>query len=312
MGFSGISHRLSVGLSSAFLGLSLLALGLSPARQAQAASRADQRIQDATAVLERTEEGRFLLESARAFWRVSTNAELAKKALRNGDVSRTDAVLTRNFDTLTGEETRDRAVTVFLHTSQPLESLVLDLAHELVHATTRPSWDPYDPDLTPVQYIRSAIDGPGGEVEAVAAECRVALELAGNYGTSARRCQGYRRGTTAHVDRDKITEDFYRVGTWYAELSRGLGPEIVKLTKVSRQDPKLISSTGEAPYPVALLNEYKELTVSACRNSQVRSIASIRVPDAGKVKGRGRKPASAHATERFLARRCAQVGATAE
>ena len=235
--------------------------------------------------------GKAELEKALATWSIDRPENLSQM-IKPGEVSRTDAVLTRHYDPETGKETREREVTIYINTSQSLTNVVLDLAHEMVHATSRASFDPYDPNLTPAQYIHSAIDGVGGEVQAVAMECRVARELSRDFDIPLKRCRSYfnipsgtgqemaknssmseiKIDSRAEPDIKKIRRDFYRVGKWNDGLLQILGAEAALLPDLSPEAPQLYSSTGNAPYPVALLKEYEGLTRIACENSRKRVI----------------------------------------
>jgi hypothetical protein len=262
------------------------------------ASRADtsaeRRIYDALTILSHVPSGQALINQGLHFWGFATTAELTQ-AFKMGQASRTDAVLTRHFNPETGEETRERQVTIYLRAEQALGNLVLDIAHEMVHATARPAWDPYDPELTGAKYIQASIDGVGGEVAAVISECKVALELSSRFGVPAPRCRGYL--TAGKLDDAKIRQDFYRVGKWQKDLVKRLGEEIALLPLLSADAPKLFSSTGNAPYPVALLREFDEITQIACENSRKRELASL-------------NPAGASGS-RFLVQRCRRSQAQA-
>jgi hypothetical protein len=258
------------------------------------------RLQKALEILSHVPTGRELLGKAQHFWNLSRPQEV-RSVLKWGLASKTDAVLTRHFNPRTGQESRERQVTIYLREDQSLDDLVLDIAHELVHATSRPGWDPYDPNLTPGRYIQSAIEGEGGEVQAVAAECRVGFEIHerfGAAGASGERCRSYVKGDTdaesVVMDPELIRRDFYRVGRWTAELTRKLGAERSLFPLMSQEAPKLYSSTGNAPYPVALYREFEEITQIACENSRRRVEAA---PD--------RTPAAVQKNaERFVAERC--------
>lgn len=232
------------------------------------------RLRDALEILIRTTAGRAVVARAQRYWKAEFPERILDH-LRWGKASKTDAVITRYYNTATGEERRERQVVVFLKAEQRLDDLVLDLAHELVHATTRPAWDPYDPELTPARYIHNAIEGEGGEADAVEAECRVSLELRARFGTSSLRCEEYatERGT---LDRTRILSDFYRVGRWHAELDRRFGSELKRFPLLSGRAPRLFSSTGQTPYPVALSREYDEITDIACRNARKRRALASR------------------------------------
>lgn len=248
----------------------------------------------AIGLLRESPTGRVLVEKAMRVWGAHSIEELLGH-FAWGYASRTDAVLIRHYDWETGRETRERRMTVYLRAGQTEGDLILDIAHELIHATSQPLWDPYDPDLTAVKYIRAAIEGRGGEVEAVMAECQVGLELLAGQG----RCRDY-HGKSA---RERIRRDFYRVGRWSGELRAWLGADGARLPELSSERPALYSSTGGAPYPVALLKEYRQITAAACENSLKR--VGARAGRAPATDSPGVDPQ----TRAFLDRRCSGGGA---
>jgi hypothetical protein len=221
--------------------------------------------------------GRALLARAETLWGRKENpggglSDLAR-VLRWGDSSKTDAVIIRHFDPKTGKERRERKVTIILKKELKLDDLVIDLAHEMVHATSRTSLDPYDPELTSSSYIRNAIEGEGGEVDAVLQECQVSFELAAQserFKSNAKRCSAYLKPETNSLDRILVVRDFYRVGEWSDELKTSLGEEFLDFPWLSSEKPRLYSSTGHAPYPVALLREFEGVTEIACENARKR------------------------------------------
>ena len=208
--------------------------------------------------------------------RILTQAGELIHQVRWGVVSKTDAVLTRQFDPATGTEKRIREVTVFLKEKQAIEESVLDLAHEMTHALAGPQWDPYDPNLTASAYVRAVIDASGGEVDALTAECSVALELSELKGWNPGRCAKYsHQGPHGEdrVSRAEIQKDFYRVGHWKRQVEKALemaGLEIDALPLLSGDDTVFFSSTGKAPYPIALLREFADLNSTACGNTLKR------------------------------------------
>ena len=249
--------------------------------------------------LNRVPSGKALLTRAQTYWGVAQLSDL-KKHLRAGDVSRTDAVLSRHYNPSTGEEVRERQVTVILKLDQPLEDIVLDLAHELTHAVSDPSWDPYDPKLTPGKYVWASLEAPGGEIEAVVQECQVALEIS-QIGTAreSSRCNRYQQLNSHHewiVDIGAVRKDFYRVGRFLSAVKKRLGGELTQFPDLSGKSPELYSATGSAPYPLALIREYDELNRTACENVRKRINAH-----------RDRSPASlkkVKPSEELLANRC--------
>lgn len=278
--------------------LSTLAIGAvseAPADSAPARSRAEdrERLSEAIRLLGQTPAGAELLGKARRAWRVRDLAGLLGH-FRLAKISRTDAVLTRHYHPETGREERERKVTVDLRRSQTFHDLVLDLAHELTHAAAGPTWDPYDPSLTPATYMRAAIEGPGGEVDALVAECEIGEGLGIRRGVSAARCRRY-RSDSAKIDRERVRSDFYRVGRWLAEVRSRLGADAESFPLLSAGTPQLYSSTGHAPYPIALIREFDEITQIACENTRRRiGLAADRSPASD-----------------FLARRCSSESAVA-
>ncbi len=271
----------------------LLLLGalLSPALAPAGSKTESARVaRDAIALLERVPSGEKVLARAQAFWGEEERDGLLKH-LAYGPVSRTDAVLTRHYHPSTGKEVRERFVTVILRKDQPLIDVAMDLAHELVHATTPPTWDPYDPELTPGRYMHAALEAHGGEVDAVFAECEVAVDFKRKLDLRSTRCDRYLVLSGSEnrlaVDRTKIQHDFYRVGRWEMFVRARLGQEKDRFPLLSGKEPELYSATGSAPYPVALMREYEELNRVACENvrkrageSQGRSPASVSIPAA--------------------------------
>ncbi len=259
------------------------------------------RILDAFQVLDEVPSGKDILDrAAKRFDAPDRNSLL--KVFKWGTVSRTDAILTRHYNPKTGAEVRERKVQVILREGEGLDDLVLDVAHELTHAISSPDWDPYDPALTPARYIQATIEGEGGEVDAVSTECRVSLELAQRFGTSAHRCGRYRAGT-AGIERAKVMKDFYRVGRWQREISQKLGGDAETFPLLSGEAPMLYSSTGNAPYPISLIREYEEITQIACDNSKKRLdlLSPTRAPASSPESGQA---VIQQTVAKFLASRC--------
>jgi hypothetical protein len=240
--------------------------------------------------LEKTPSGRKALEQATRHWGLRDPSELTH-LLRIGRVSKTDAVLTRYYHPDTGREERERKVTISIRGDQGALEAALDLAHELTHAIHGPAWDPYDPELTAADYIHNAIEGLGGEAQALMQECRVVLELAPRSKTAQSRCGKYLDEGVLSLER--VVEDFYRVGPAYGDLKTKLGSLSERFPHLSDEKATLFSSTGRSPYPVALLNEYREITEIACRNSKQRFSSLRRIASA-----------TLDPTLRFLAKRC--------
>jgi hypothetical protein len=217
--------------------------------------------------VQKTPTGSRLIQEFKDQKKVVSSEELAQWVLK-GRVSKTDAVLIRHYQASTGEETREKLVTVYYNPDQPLEEVIFDLVHELYHATAQPLWDPYDPELTVESYIKNSIEGKGGEALAVQAECQAYLELKSKYKLKSRRCDRYI--LNQKVAYQTILEDFYRVGGALGELKKNK-VDLSQFPFLKSEKVKLYSATGNSPYPVSLLREYKALTEVACENTLKRS-----------------------------------------
>ena len=247
-------------------------------------------------LIQKTPTGRGILVKALEYWGLKDRGELSR-FLRWAAVSKTDSVLTREYDVQTGSERRNRRVLVYIRKDQPLNEVALDLVHELVHATRGGGWNPYDPEMTLGRYVHESIDGLGGEVDAVLTECYFKQELLGPEGFLKSRCARYQSEKSATaLDAEKIRVDFYRVGKWYSDVVEQLGRESMLFPALSKDAPRFFSSTASTPYPAALIDEYRELNREACRNTLrrlgvVRSMASaLWEPDESLI--------------RFVSRRC--------
>ncbi len=297
---------------------------------AAAASDSDWvRIDQARRVLLQSATGRRLLEAASSRYQLSlTERELPRSEsglIVPASVSRTDSILNRGIDPTTGRETRSFQTRVTLKTSQPLEDLVLDFAHELTHAIRSRPVDPYDPTMNVERYVVHAITGAGGEVDAVEQECRVGLELASRFGLSMERCRRYQSKASvasvldsSGVDRGLILKDFGASGKFRRIIEERLGSEVLsRISWITDREPEFFSSTGAAPYPAALIEEYDQLNEAACENSRrrvqlLRLSVSASAPERGPAANsqdessdskRARSEALQEA-RRFLERRC--------
>lgn len=254
--------------------------------------KSHKRIMTLLSILDSTPSGRVLLEKAQKFWNAKDLKEVAAH-IEWDHVSRTDALLLRHYHPQTGEEIRERKVVVKLRRDLRISDLILDLSHELTHAVLTQAWDPYDPNLKVSSYILNALEGGGGEIDAVTTECTVASELSSQYGVAMDRCLPYLDENTRSVSRERVKEEFYKSGRWYSSISERIADEKDRFPSLSDAAPSLYSSTGRAPYPYALIVEYDVLTKTACENT------------ARRLKESGRSPAEAGANERdLLEKRC--------
>lgn len=224
------------------------------------------------ATLESSQNGKKWLDQALVQKGFVHAGQLIGSFIQLGDVSHTDAVIARNFNPKTGKEEIEREVVIHIKRNQNLEDGVLDLAHELVHALSLPQWDPYDPKLTLGQYVFAVIEGDGGEVDAFFNECLTSQELSKALGWKLGRCEEYIKD--GMLQRELIVKAFYQVGEDKEKVIELLGEEAVKFPQLSALPAKLYSSTGQTPYPNALIQEFKFLNQVACGNT-LKRLSSI-------------------------------------
>jgi hypothetical protein len=202
-----------------------------------------------------------------------------------GAVSKTDVTATRGFNG-NNEETLTFQTQVLISQDKEVVFQTLDLAHELVHATHAKK-NPFDPNLNLATYLKSGIEGEGGEAQAIAAECEAGQELIDqNSKTNAlkqetvqmikARCQ-FVWNTVAQDSKWK--RSFYKLGNYYRNfLSQVAGLNIDEKEKAEWRDkvdaksPMFASAVAHKPYPLALLEEYVAVTRQVCEKAKNKSV----------------------------------------
>jgi hypothetical protein len=267
---------------------SLIMMVLSPHVQA-AEYNPQGNLSKAIAVLEKTTIGREIMAEARE----------KNLSIIEGTISKTEIIATRVFS---GQiEKLEFNVQVLISRDKSPVFQAIDLAHELVHAL-HPKSNPFDPKLNAVDYIREGIESQGGEAHAILQECRVGRELVGVVEQEPAqlikaRCQ-YVWKTEKNLDQWK--QSFYHLGKHYALFHSKLNSinsdseKNSAITKiVQMKDPLFTSAAANKPYPLALLDEYVEITQKICNNSQRRKIASVDVPASAQMDERCQSLSSA-------------------
>ncbi len=225
-------------------------------------------LEPAERLLEATSAGRQVLEAARE----------SRIPWGHGQVSRTEVTATRNVHD--GVETVHYETRVIISGSKSPVFQALDLAHELVHAL-RPKENPFHPTLRAGDYVVRGIEGEGGEAEAISYECRVGREWVESVKPSVlseedRALVRARCGMVwkAMADGQKWKKSFYYLGQHYRDFLERLtrldpGPVELKWWKerIDPRTPVYTSAMAQKPYPLALLEEYLELTRKICSRS---------------------------------------------
>ncbi|MGZ3655684.1 MAG: hypothetical protein ACXVCS_09015 [Bdellovibrionota bacterium] len=204
--------------------------------------------------------------------------------IKTGNASFTESTFSRTYSLLDGKEQITLHHEVTINSSLILADAVVDLAHELVHFTEKGMLDPYKTGFELRHFIRNGIEGEGGELAALAVECRVAWALEDAYEGFPQHhlCERY-RGPDNAFHREAARLEYYALGSWYSKAGPDLKPVI---PEVSKHASVVTSSYAGKPYPVALSEEYAMTRRAACLNNQrkYRLIAAQSAP--------GRQPAS--------------------
>lgn len=191
-----------------------------------------------------------------------------------GDGSLTDTTLVRRFSasnpTQVMYETKSK---VFLNRHLKTLDALLDFAHELTHYTYREPFNPYDARFKLKDFIKSTVEGRGGEVDAYLVECRVLKEISPSEGFRNSNCQRVFDQQLGSVSKELGVQEFYKVGTHFEALKKDLTKFSLNekdLPSASSADAFFISSAWGLPYPVAAVREYVNIMDRVCKNDQNR------------------------------------------
>ena len=219
--------------------------------------------------------------------------------VEEGQGSLTDTTLVRKFNRVHFDkisyETNSK---IFINRNLTQHDAILDLAHELTHFVYRTQFNPYLKNFSLSQFIKSTIEGEGGEVQAFMMECRVQKELYKKKDDSRYNCRQITHPDTGELSFSLARKRFYQVGNYFESFQSLLHKH--KLTKVfpdlSAQKESFISSAYGIPYPVAAFEEYVSVLNRACENDR-RRISLFKEED-------GRAPASLSVLEESYKVRC--------
>lgn len=220
--------------------------------------------------------------------RVSTGRKVIEKATQKaaqqgytlfdvvaiGDGSLTDTTLIRRFSASNPAqvmyETRSR---VYLNKHLRTLDAMLDFAHELTHYTYREAFNPYDSRFHLKDFIKSTVEGRGGEVDAYMVECKVLQELMPGEGFSRSNCSKVYDQKIGAVSKELGIQEFYKVGNHFDALKKDLEKFAVNekdIPQASNNEALFISSAWGLPYPVAAVKEYVNIMDRVCKNDQNR------------------------------------------
>jgi hypothetical protein len=222
--------------------------------------------------ISKSETGKAIIAKARAH--AEEKGMTITDVLGVGDGSLTDTTLVRRFQaqdpTIVVYESRSK---VFLNKHLKTIDAMLDLSHELTHYSFREPFNPYDHHFKLKDFIKSTVEGRGGEVDAYLVECKVLQELLpGEVGTRSNCIKVYDK-KTGTISKSRGIEEFYKVGAHFPELMKDFSKfaiEQTEIPKITSDDAIFISSAWGLPYPVAAVKEYQNIMDRVCKNDQNR------------------------------------------
>jgi hypothetical protein len=191
-----------------------------------------------------------------------------------GDLSLTDTTMIRRFYRDRPEhmmiESRSK---IYLNRHLDAFDAMLDLIHELTHFAYRQEFNPYRSDFSLGSFVRSTIEGEGGEVDAYMTECRVVRDIFPSRLSQGESCQQVIDPKNGHLSRSWGVKQFYRIGKFYPQYQDMLMRHRVPkeyFSHLSEQEPIFISSAYSLPYPVAAVKEYLTILERTCANESKR------------------------------------------
>ena len=221
-------------------------------------------------LLGRSSTGEKLIKEAQ--YKAGRTGQTLTDVVKVGDSSLTDTTLVRKFSPHSPEHViyESRSV-VYISRHLGWDDALLDLAHELTHFVYRGSFNPYSDAFNAKDFIKSTIEGEGGEVQAFLTECRVLKELFSSKVQSRSHCQKI-EADNGQLSYSKAVELFYHVGPYYSSFHKQLeGREIASsFSDLKPEKINFISSAYGVPYPVAALMEYDLVLGKVCENDKKR------------------------------------------
>jgi Zn-dependent peptidase ImmA (M78 family) len=220
-------------------------------------------------LLGRSPTGKKLLEQAA--YKASLSGQTLLDVIQVGEGSLTDTTLVRKFSPQNPEHVvyESRSV-VYINRHLSWDDALLDLAHELTHFNFRENFNPYASDFNPQGFIKSTIEGRGGEVQAFMTECLVLKELFSRNVQSRSHCQTIE--VEGQLSRHRAVELFYHLGPYYDAFKQQLSKRKIDsaFSQIKAAKINFISSAYGVPYPVAALMEYDLVLNKVCENDKKR------------------------------------------
>lgn len=221
-------------------------------------------------LLARSTTGEKLIKEAA--YKASRSGLVLEDVIKVGESSLTDTTLVRKFSPHSPEHViyESRSV-VYINRNLAWDDALLDLAHELTHYVYREGFNPYSESFNAKDFIKSTIEGSGGEVQAFLMECKVLRELFSSKVQSRSNCQKI-EDSAGQLSFSRAVELFYHVGSYYDGFHNQLQKRSIasSFSDLKAEKINFISSAYGVPYPVAALMEYDLVVNKVCENDKKR------------------------------------------
>lgn len=209
----------------------------------------------------------------RASKKAESYGKTLSQVIQPGDGSITDTTLIRRFipsdpDNVSYES---RSM-VYINRNLNTYDAILDLSHELTHFVYREGFNPYKKNFSLDSFIKSTVEGRGGEVQAFMMECKILYELFPKKITSRYNCKKIIDPQTGQLSRSLAIKRFYQLGPYYSKFkgkleNHGLAQNF---PQINNTGVSFVSSAYGMPYPVAAYHEYMTVLTKVCENDKKR------------------------------------------
>jgi hypothetical protein len=254
-------------------------------------------VQRLVELLQRSETGKKLVIEATR--RARSHGFTLFDVIKAGEGSLTDTTLIRKFHPESPENVAfESRSLVYVNRHLAWREGLLDLAHELTHYVHRENFNPYTVNFSLEDFVRSTIEGKGGEVHAFVTECRVMRELFTRDFQQDGNCSQIDRGH-GRLDEGKAAELFYHVGGFYPQLKKLMTDRgiVSYFPHLKEEKIKFVSSAYGLPYPLAAIQEYQTVLAKVCENDR-RRLTYMQ---------QGRAPASVEKFRQDVELRCPRI-----
>lgn len=222
--------------------------------------------------IEKSDTGKALIKKARKKSR--EYGDSLENLISIGDGSLTDTTLVRRFSPNNPWEVDyESKSSIILNRHLSVYNVILDLAHELTHFTRRHAFNPYETTFSLADFVRSTIEGRGGEVEAYMIECQVFLDLFSKNEGIESKCDQIIDDKTQKISRYKAQREFYKLGVFKKGFQEALKRHHLadeSFKSLSSDQAEFISSAYGVPYPLAAIQEYETIMEKVCLNDAKR------------------------------------------